>query len=1295
MSTDATAHEAATDGRTRRSPRRRRGPARARPGSTASSSPWAPSSCGCGASRTGPFAPGRRRLAVRRSRAGRGRLRARWRRRRQRRAHVHRAAALAARPGAATTGSGAGRAAVGAARRVPRRPRRGAAIDRRARRAAACAPAPGTRRCSASRSATRSPRRSCAGTGAAASSASSSASASRSRPRTRTRSSPTSTIPTTEYLRLPFLDFVAFNVYLEDRERARRLPRAAAEPRRRAAAGARRARARQPPQRRSTQQAEALARQLRSALRGRLRRGVRLRVDRRVAPRRRTRSIDWDFGLTDRERRPEAGAAAAVATRSPTAPLAPPTTLPRVSVVVCTLQRRAHAATSACEALTRARLPRLRGDRRRRRLDRRTARRSPRRYDVALIRTDQPRASAPRATRACAAATGEIVAYIDDDALPDPHWLDYLALALRGRRPRGRRRAEPPAAATTAPSPPASPTRPAGRCTCCSPTASPSTSPAATWRSAASALRGDRRLRPAVPRRRRRRRRLLAPAGARLDARLPPGGGRLASPPRDACGGFWRQQRGYGRAEALLERKWPEKYNVARPPRPGRGRLYGRGRGARCAARASTTASGAPARSSRRSPRAERGSARARRDAGVVPRAAGAGARRRGSAAAGAPLLRRALPLLPSRVALLLGSALAGGAARATSRLARRRRAAAAAGVLTALLHAAPAAGAAAPAGSATASRRGGAPRARLRALPLPARRRVWLERWRAAEDRVGAARGGAARSGLRVRRGGAFDRWDLEVRAGRAGGVRVRSRRRGARPRAPAGARRIWPRAVRWRPPSRPLAALARSRSRRRLARRAARRWARRSPRRAARVRPRGRGDVRRGRGARRARGRRRRSQPARRRRSAASARDPRQSSRDRGGRGHEAAARRDGRARGRSSSDFPRVLPVPAAAPGLAVGSLALVGARRADGAAGPVAAGDPDRHGARQQAAAGAARLPRRARARTSCCAIAVVAGSVVTALQHGAGGLDNYVNTKLDQSMVLDLRSDLFQHAQRLSLAFHDSKRTGKLMYQINNQASAVGADHGRDPAAAAERADARRHVRRRRSDRPELALLSLTVVPFIYYSAGYYARRIEPRVVRRAQRSRATSLSIVHEAMAMLRVIVAFGRERHEYRASASRARRRSTRASADRAPDDVLAGRDDDHRDRHGARARLRRLPACSRQDDRRRAARGDGLHRRRSTSRWSRSATRSARLQQQFITLRGALDLLDTRARDRGAPGRASRSAGRAGRVAFERVSFTYAGRKRHARATSPSRSRRRSASAIVGPTGAGKSTL
>src|SRR5207245_5830783 len=45
---------------------------------------------------------------------------------------------------------------------------------------------------------------------------------------------------------------------------------------------------------------------------------------------------------------------------------------------------------------------------------------------------------------------------------------------------------------------------------------------------------------------------------------------------RNSVVAYWKQQQGYGRAEALLERKWPEKYNPA-GHLTWAGRLYGRG----------------------------------------------------------------------------------------------------------------------------------------------------------------------------------------------------------------------------------------------------------------------------------------------------------------------------------------------------------------------------------------------------------------------------------------------------------------------------------------------------------------------------------------------------------------------------------------------------------------------------------------------------------------------------------------------------------------------------------------------
>lgn len=166
--------------------------------------------------------------------------------------------------------------------------------------------------------------------------------------------------------------------------------------------------------------------------------------------------------------------------------------------------------------------------------------------------------------------------------------------------------------------------------------------------------------------------------------------------------------------------------------------------------------------------------------------------------------------------------------------------------------------------------------------------------------------------------------------------------------------------------------------------------------------------------------------------------------------------------------------------------------------------------------------------------SLLVFAVLGGLGITLFQNAITVVHDYVTTKLDQRMVLDFRSDLFQHAQRLSLSFHDRSRTGQLMYRINNQATTLGKVAMTFPPLAesvitlvgmfwiAYRID------------PQLALLSLTVVPFLYYSVGYYTRHIEERL-REVKGMEGRSLAIVHEAMSMLRVIVAFGREDHEYR----------------------------------------------------------------------------------------------------------------------------------------------------------------
>ena len=115
-----------------------------------------------------------------------------------------------------------------------------------------------------------------------------------------------------------------------------------------------------------------------------------------------------------------------------------------------------------------------------------------------------------------AQATGEIVAYTDSDVRVDPDWLDAPRPALPDLRCRRAAAVPTSCRPTTRGWRSAWRVRPAVRPTSCSTTGSPSTCPAATWRSGGTRARGDRRVQSHLPARRRRRRRVLAIAGARL-----------------------------------------------------------------------------------------------------------------------------------------------------------------------------------------------------------------------------------------------------------------------------------------------------------------------------------------------------------------------------------------------------------------------------------------------------------------------------------------------------------------------------------------------------------------------------------------------------------------------------------------------------------------------------------------------------------------------------------------------------------------------------------------------------------
>ena len=156
-----------------------------------------------------------------------------------------------------------------------------------------------------------------------------------------------------------------------------------------------------------------------------------------------------------------------------------------------------------------------------------------------------------------------------------------------------------------------------------------------------------------------------------------------------------------------------------------------------------------------------------------------------------------------------------------------------------------------------------------------------------------------------------------------------------------------------------------------------------------------------------------------------------------------------------------------------------------------------------------------------------------GFLITVIGHGVRVVNDYVNAKVEQNIVMDLRSDLFDHVSRLSLTFHDERHTGMMMGLINQQSSAIGGIVMTIPPLIESGLMLIGMLTIALLISWQVTLVSLVCVPFIYWALGMYGTRIVPRI-RQVMGLEMRSLSIVFEAMSMLRVIVGFGRQRLEH-----------------------------------------------------------------------------------------------------------------------------------------------------------------
>ncbi|MCU1363882.1 MAG: ABC-type multidrug transport system, ATPase and permease component [Acidimicrobiaceae bacterium] len=160
------------------------------------------------------------------------------------------------------------------------------------------------------------------------------------------------------------------------------------------------------------------------------------------------------------------------------------------------------------------------------------------------------------------------------------------------------------------------------------------------------------------------------------------------------------------------------------------------------------------------------------------------------------------------------------------------------------------------------------------------------------------------------------------------------------------------------------------------------------------------------------------------------------------------------------------------------------------------------------------------------------VAAGAGLLLVLASNGLSVVNEYVGTKLDNHLTLDLRRDVFRRAQQLSLHYHDTRRAGYFAQNINAHTTALGQIVvGIPPLLQSVLTLIGMFVIAALLDL-KVALASLAVVPLIYFATVFYSRRIEPNLIH-VRDQEGLSLSIIQEAMQMLRVILTFRREDHE------------------------------------------------------------------------------------------------------------------------------------------------------------------
>jgi ATP-binding cassette subfamily B protein len=169
------------------------------------------------------------------------------------------------------------------------------------------------------------------------------------------------------------------------------------------------------------------------------------------------------------------------------------------------------------------------------------------------------------------------------------------------------------------------------------------------------------------------------------------------------------------------------------------------------------------------------------------------------------------------------------------------------------------------------------------------------------------------------------------------------------------------------------------------------------------------------------------------------------------------------------------------------------------------------------------------------RMAMLEFAVLAVLVIAAIGAVSGYAEKYLTTSVGQWVMHDLRQALYSHIQRLSLSYHDNKRTGDLISRVTSDIDAIQSFITSGLLGAliniltlVGMVAIMFYVNWR------FTLIALSIAPLLFVVVYRYTR-LSKQASREVRKKEGELVSVVQEVLSSIRVVKAFAREDYEQR----------------------------------------------------------------------------------------------------------------------------------------------------------------